>query len=174
MGEKIETSSSSSSSLNGNVNVNDNGRMVNKNIHNKSLSCTKFPLTFWEMAAASGVVLGFGVGLSCVYLTMPHSDYSFLKLPRNLNDIQTLRYLTFISFFKYVLNLFIIALHFSDSELVNYSKIKSWLDYSLGYWIKMVPLSKIKNLFLCLMCWFSILGNFFNSLPEAAKCTLFK
>lgn len=88
MGEKIKTSSSSSSGLNGNVNVNDNGRMVN---NNKSLSCSKFPLTFWEMAAASGVVLGFGVGLSCVYLTMPHSDYSFLKLPRNLNDIQTLR-----------------------------------------------------------------------------------
>lgn len=92
MGEKIETSSSSSSSssssLNGNVNVNDNGRMV----INNSLSCTsKFPLTFWEMAAATCVVLGFGVGLSCVYLTMPHSDYSFLKLPRTLNDIQTLR-----------------------------------------------------------------------------------
>lgn len=90
MGEKIETSSSSSSSSL-NMNVNDNGRMVNNNV-NKSLSfSTKFPLTFWEMAVASCVVLGFGVGLSCVYLTMPHSDYSFLKLPRNLNDIQTLR-----------------------------------------------------------------------------------
>ena len=40
---------------------------------------------------ASTVVLGFLVGLMVVYLTMPASDYSFLKLPRTLEDLQILR-----------------------------------------------------------------------------------
>ncbi|VVB12692.1 unnamed protein product [Arabis nemorensis] len=48
-------------------------------------------LSFLEVMTASGVVLGFLVGLVCVYLTMPQSDYSFLKLPRNLEDLQILR-----------------------------------------------------------------------------------
>lgn len=48
-------------------------------------------LSFWEVTTASVVVLGFLVGLLCVYLTMPQSDYSFLKLPRNLQDLQILR-----------------------------------------------------------------------------------
>ncbi|KAG2238945.1 hypothetical protein Bca4012_023728 [Brassica carinata] len=48
-------------------------------------------LSFWEVTTASGVVLGFVVGLLCLYLTMPQSDYSFLKLPRNLQDLQILR-----------------------------------------------------------------------------------
>ncbi|MCE5166162.1 hypothetical protein HAX54_015220 [Datura stramonium] len=51
----------------------------------------KFPLTFWEISMASGVVLSFVLGLSCVYLTMPASDYSFLKLPRTLEDLQILK-----------------------------------------------------------------------------------
>jgi hypothetical protein len=50
-----------------------------------------YSLSFWEVTAASGVVLGFILGLVCVYLTMPQSDYSFLKLPRNLEDLQILR-----------------------------------------------------------------------------------
>ncbi|GMQ04323.1 hypothetical protein CsSME_00049779 [Camellia sinensis var. sinensis] len=65
-------------------NVNGGGSVVNR-------PSQKFPLTFWDMAAASGVVLSFGVGLLCVYLTMPASDYSFLKLPRSLQDLQILR-----------------------------------------------------------------------------------
>jgi uncharacterized membrane protein YdjX (TVP38/TMEM64 family) len=52
---------------------------------------SKFPLSFWEVTAASTVVLGFVLGLLGVYLTMPASDYSFLKLPRNLDDLQILR-----------------------------------------------------------------------------------
>lgn len=51
----------------------------------------RFPLTFWEVAGASAVVGAFVLGLACVYLTMPASDYSFLKLPRSLEDIQILR-----------------------------------------------------------------------------------
>ncbi|KAI6707540.1 hypothetical protein NL676_010502 [Syzygium grande] len=50
-----------------------------------------FPLSFWEVAAASTVVVGFVLGLLGVYLTMPASDYSFLKLPRTLQDLQILR-----------------------------------------------------------------------------------
>ncbi|KFK22681.1 hypothetical protein AALP_AAs42556U000100 [Arabis alpina] len=50
-----------------------------------------YSLTFLEVITASSVVLGFLVGLVCVYLTMPQSDYSFLKLPRNLEDLQILR-----------------------------------------------------------------------------------
>ncbi|XP_010055300.2 uncharacterized membrane protein At4g09580 [Eucalyptus grandis] len=52
---------------------------------------SSFPLSFWEVAAASTVVVGFGLGLLGVYLTMPASDYSFLKLPRTLQDLQILR-----------------------------------------------------------------------------------
>ncbi|KAI4328054.1 hypothetical protein L6164_020447 [Bauhinia variegata] len=52
---------------------------------------SKYPLSFWEAAAASTVVLGFVFGLLCVYLTMPDSDYSFLKLPHSLEDLQVLR-----------------------------------------------------------------------------------
>lgn len=73
-------------SLCNNVDFNSNGTV---GIESKSSS--KFPLTFWEMAVASGVVLSFVVGLLGVYLTMPASDYSFLKLPRSLEDIQILR-----------------------------------------------------------------------------------
>ncbi|KAM1584235.1 hypothetical protein ACFX13_038320 [Malus domestica] len=51
----------------------------------------KFPLSFWEVAVASTVVLGFLFGLLGVYLTMPASDYSFLKLPRSLQELQILR-----------------------------------------------------------------------------------
>ncbi|XP_030457242.1 uncharacterized membrane protein At4g09580-like [Syzygium oleosum] len=52
---------------------------------------SKFPLSFRELAMASLVVVGFVLGLAGVYLTMPASDYSFLRLPRNLEDLQILR-----------------------------------------------------------------------------------
>ncbi|GFZ17128.1 SNARE associated Golgi protein family [Actinidia rufa] len=64
-----------------------NGGVVNK----PNQLPLKFPLTFWEMAVASGVILSFVLGLIGVYLTMPESDYSFLKLPRSLEDLQILR-----------------------------------------------------------------------------------
>lgn len=51
----------------------------------------KFPLSFWEIGVAATVVLGYALSLGCVYFTMPASDYSFLKLPRNLEDLQILR-----------------------------------------------------------------------------------
>ena len=53
---------------------------------------SRFPLSFWEVGAASSVVLGFVLCLLGVYLTMPASDYSFLKLPRTLEDLQILRF----------------------------------------------------------------------------------
>ncbi|KAJ6946785.1 hypothetical protein NC651_001473 [Populus alba x Populus x berolinensis] len=52
---------------------------------------SRFPLSSWEVAAASSVLLGFVLGLLGIYLTMPESDYSFLKLPRTLEDLQILR-----------------------------------------------------------------------------------
>ncbi|KAF7829210.1 putative membrane protein [Senna tora] len=52
---------------------------------------SKFQLRSWEAVAASTVVLSFLVGLLSVYLTIPDSDYSFLKLPRSLEDLQVLR-----------------------------------------------------------------------------------
>lgn len=54
-------------------------------------STSKFPLTLWEISAASMVVVAFAFGFLGVYLTIPHSDYSFLKLPRTLHDLQILR-----------------------------------------------------------------------------------
>lgn len=65
--------------------------VVNDGVRNKT-KVGKFPLTVWEVTVASGVVLGFVVGLLGMYLTMPASDYSFLKLPRSLQDLQILRY----------------------------------------------------------------------------------
>ena len=59
----------------------------------------KFPLSFWEVTVASMVVIGFVLGLIGVYLTMPASDYSFLKLPRSLEDLQILRFAGLFSFF---------------------------------------------------------------------------
>ena len=52
---------------------------------------SEFPLSFWEATVVSTVILVFVLGLFCVYLTMPDSDYSFLKLPRTLEDLQVLR-----------------------------------------------------------------------------------
>jgi len=52
---------------------------------------SKFPLSFWETTVVSTVALIFAVGLAGVYLTMPDSDYSFLKLPRTLQDLKLLR-----------------------------------------------------------------------------------
>ncbi|XP_023738894.1 uncharacterized membrane protein At4g09580 [Lactuca sativa] len=57
----------------------------------KQSADSRFPLTFLEMAGASGVVLCFVVGLAGVYLTLPDSDYSFLKLPRTIEDLHILR-----------------------------------------------------------------------------------
>ena len=58
----------------------------------------KFPLSSWEVTVASTVLLGFVLGFLGVYLTMPSSDYSFLKLPRTLEDLQLLRYLLLFFF----------------------------------------------------------------------------
>lgn len=52
---------------------------------------SKFPLSFWDLTMASLVIMGFVLGLAGVYLTMPDSDYSFLRLPRSLEDLHMLR-----------------------------------------------------------------------------------
>ncbi|KAJ0970840.1 hypothetical protein J5N97_018799 [Dioscorea zingiberensis] len=44
-----------------------------------------------EVAVAMGVVACFVFGLTGVYLSMPASDYSFLKMPRSLEELQILR-----------------------------------------------------------------------------------
>lgn len=51
----------------------------------------KFPLSVWEVTVASMVLVGFLLGFIGVYVTMPSSDYSFLKLPRTLEELQILR-----------------------------------------------------------------------------------
>ncbi|KAE8788758.1 putative membrane protein [Hordeum vulgare] len=49
----------------------------------------RFPL--WEAALGAGVAAAFATTLGMeVYLSMPDSDYSFLKLPRNLHELQIL------------------------------------------------------------------------------------
>ncbi|KAI3804519.1 hypothetical protein L1987_26122 [Smallanthus sonchifolius] len=83
--EPIETRSLSSLMRSDEYNGENKGK-------SSSLS-SKFPLTFWEVAGASGVVLSFAVGLLGVYLTLPDSDYSFLKLPRTLEDLHILSHL---------------------------------------------------------------------------------
>lgn len=63
---------------------------------------SRFPLSFWEVTVASTVLLGFVLGLLGVYLTMPPSDYSFLKLPRTLEDLQILRFVFIFAVFCYI------------------------------------------------------------------------
>lgn len=65
--------------------------VVDENVNVATANGNGFPLSFWEVMVACTVVLGFVVGLSGVYLTLPASDYSFLKLPRTLEDLQILR-----------------------------------------------------------------------------------
>jgi hypothetical protein len=48
----------------------------------------RFPV--WEAVLLAGVAAVFAAGMAGVYVSMPHSDYSFLKLPRNLQDLRVL------------------------------------------------------------------------------------
>jgi len=48
----------------------------------------RFPV--WEAALLAAVAAVFAAALAGVYISMPHSDYSFLKLPRNLQELQVL------------------------------------------------------------------------------------
>ncbi|KAK1307180.1 putative membrane protein [Acorus calamus] len=41
--------------------------------------------------AGAGAVVGSVLGLLCAYLSVPESDYSFLKLPHNLEEVRILR-----------------------------------------------------------------------------------
>lgn len=70
-------------------NTDSNGADINK--PESASSSQKYPLTSWEVSVACGVVLSFLLGLLGVYLTMPASDYSFLRIPRSLEDLQNLR-----------------------------------------------------------------------------------
>ncbi|KAK8962997.1 hypothetical protein KSP40_PGU022263 [Platanthera guangdongensis] len=57
---------------------------------------SKFPLSGWEVVVGLAMLASFGIGLLGVYLSMPPSNYSFLKLPRTLEELQTLRYCHFL------------------------------------------------------------------------------
>ncbi|URE30416.1 SNARE associated Golgi protein [Musa troglodytarum] len=50
----------------------------------------RFPLSRREVAAATGVLASYMLGLVGLYLTMPATDYRFLKLPRTLEDLRIL------------------------------------------------------------------------------------
>lgn len=50
-----------------------------------------FPLSSTEVAMAFALIGIFGLGLFGVYLSMPVEDYSFLKLPRTLEELKILR-----------------------------------------------------------------------------------
>lgn len=53
----------------------------------------RFPLTQWELVAATSVFLIFSVGLICIYSTMPPADYDkILRLPRTISDLRILRW----------------------------------------------------------------------------------
>ncbi|OEL27763.1 putative membrane protein [Dichanthelium oligosanthes] len=49
----------------------------------------RFPV--WEAALLAAVAAVFAAALAGVYVSMPHSDYSFLKLPHNLQELQVLK-----------------------------------------------------------------------------------
>lgn len=84
--EQEQLGISSSPSVRSNDDNNNNGGEI------KPSAQSRFPLTFLEMAGASGVLLIFVVSLAGVYLTLPDSDYSFLKLPKTIEDLHILRY----------------------------------------------------------------------------------
>ncbi|PKA55712.1 putative membrane protein [Apostasia shenzhenica] len=51
----------------------------------------KFALSWWEIAGGLGVAASFALGLLSVYFSMPPTDYSFLKIPRTIEELQILR-----------------------------------------------------------------------------------
>jgi hypothetical protein len=50
----------------------------------------KFPLTQGELAAVFGILVGFGVAMLGIYVTMPDVDYQLLKLPHNVEELRSL------------------------------------------------------------------------------------
>ena len=58
----------------------------------KPRSDVRFPLSRGELAAAVPVFVIFSVGLFCIFLTMPETEYDrILLLPRNLADLRILK-----------------------------------------------------------------------------------
>ncbi|GLJ49036.1 hypothetical protein SUGI_1034470 [Cryptomeria japonica] len=51
----------------------------------------RFPVMNFELAAAVSIFSVFSLGLLCIYLTMPASDYQLLKLPHSIEDLQILK-----------------------------------------------------------------------------------
>lgn len=51
----------------------------------------KFPLSRGELGAFIGVLSLFGLGFVCIYLTLPASEYSNVKLPRTISDLRMLK-----------------------------------------------------------------------------------
>ncbi|CAA6664314.1 unnamed protein product [Spirodela intermedia] len=51
----------------------------------------RFPLTRWELAAASSVFILFSMGLFSIYLTLPEEEYGIFRLPRSISDIRVLK-----------------------------------------------------------------------------------
>lgn len=51
----------------------------------------RFPLTRWELAAASSVFILFSMGLFSIYLTLPEEEYGMFRLPRSISDIRVLK-----------------------------------------------------------------------------------
>lgn len=45
----------------------------------------------WEFTAFLTVFAVFGVGLFCIYLTMPAAEYGKLKVPRSVSDLRLLK-----------------------------------------------------------------------------------
>ncbi|KAL9242686.1 hypothetical protein vseg_016663 [Gypsophila vaccaria] len=66
-----------------------NENEIKKN--NNEKKGTKNGIKMWEITAAIGVIIAYVIGLLAVYLTMPSSDYTFLKFPRSLDDLQILK-----------------------------------------------------------------------------------
>ena len=45
----------------------------------------------WEFTAFLTLFAVFGVGLFCVYVTMPAAEYGKLKVPRSVSDLRLLK-----------------------------------------------------------------------------------
>uniref|UniRef100_A0A0C9S7L2 TSA: Wollemia nobilis Ref_Wollemi_Transcript_8241_1363 transcribed RNA sequence n=1 Tax=Wollemia nobilis TaxID=56998 RepID=A0A0C9S7L2_9CONI len=51
----------------------------------------RFPLAQFEVAALISIFCVFLLGLLCIYLMMPDSEFQFLKLPQTVEDLQILK-----------------------------------------------------------------------------------
>lgn len=69
----------------------ENAKMDDSPTTKKPRIESRLPLTRWELVVCLSVFFIFSIGLLCVYLKMPASEYDNIKLPRTISDLRLLK-----------------------------------------------------------------------------------